>query len=149
MPAAVLAAVVIGVAVLLIPSMALDLMAATVLLAIPLGGVFGALLATERGRPSRWLAPLAILVIVFGFVVLPLALIWAPGTVTGHGHGRRPRTSVPPEFEAVPAFEYPAWVIIHDQDGRYELGTTVGPSIAQWRDLRPRALGLRAPLQRA
>ena len=137
MPAAVLAAVVIGAAVLLIPSMALDEMSAIVLLAIPLGGVLGALLATERGRPSRWLAPLAILVIVFGFVVLPLALISAPGTLTATVT-EGPMTSVPPGFEAEPAFEYPFsnGPMIHNQDGRYELEATVGPSNARLRDLR-------------
>ena len=135
-PAALLAALVIGAAVLLIPSQALDEVAVIVLLAIPLGGVLGALLATERGRPSRWLAPLAILVMVFGFVALPLAILWAPPTVTCG-------PIVPsdhPAFEAEPAFESPfadgMGMIIQNQDGRYELETTVGPSIAQWRDLR-------------
>jgi hypothetical protein len=132
-PAAVLAALVIGAAVLLIPSLALDVVSVIVLLAIPLGGVFGALLATERGRPSRWLAPLAILVMVFGFVVLPLALITAPATTTYGPIVPSDR----PAFEAEPAFESPFadGISIHNQDGRYELETTVAPSIAQWRDV--------------
>ena len=141
-PAAVLAALVIGAAVLLIPSLALDEVAVIVLLAIPLGGVFGALLATERGRPSRWLAPLAILVMVLGFVALPLAILWAPPTVTSVPD-HLPLTDVPPKRPFADSMNFGS------QDGRYEVGTTVGPSIARIARSARRGVGLRAPVQRA
>jgi hypothetical protein len=105
------------------------------LFGIPLGAMLGALRATERGRRRRWVLPAAAAVLVVGLVILPIALISAPGT-TSFG------TLDPDQVYAAIGRSSAAGsglvksIAREEHGGSYAVRANVSPAIATWRMVR-------------
>ena len=132
---AALAGIAITVVVAVVPVVTLNALAVLAMFGVPLAAVLGAVRATEHGRRRLWVRVLALATVVVGVMVLPIALVSAPGTVSVNVLD--PDVTYAPMGRSTMA----SWDVIEavsrdERPGSYSVRADVAPSISTWSEVR-------------